>query len=57
MEYRMEHDRAVYRADPVGGPYGATRCHKVRERVYEGDRLVRDHVREVCEGERYERGY
>lgn len=56
VEYRMEHDRAVYRADPIG-PYGSTHCRKVRERVYEGDRLVRDHVKEVCEGERYERGY
>ena len=56
VEYRMENDRAVYRADPIDGS-GSTRCHKVRERVYEGDRLVRDHVKEVCEGERYERGY
>lgn len=34
-----------------------TRCHKVRERVWEGDRLVKDEVREVCESEKTENVY
>jgi glycine zipper 2TM protein len=58
VEYRTERGPYVYRADPVPAPPSAsTRCRKVRERVYEGDRLVRDHVKEVCEGEKFERGY
>lgn len=56
VEYRTENGYGVYRAEPVDGS-GHTRCRKVRERVYENDRLVRDHIREVCEGERYERRY
>jgi glycine zipper 2TM protein len=56
VEYRTEDGRGRYYAEPVGPP-PVTRCRKVRERVYEDGRLVRDHIREVCEGERYERGY
>jgi len=56
VEYRTEDGRGVYRAEPMGGNV-TTRCRKVRERVYENDRLVRDHVREICEGEKYERRY
>ncbi len=56
VEYRTEDGRAVYRADPV--QYDAsTKCHKVRERVWEDDQLVKDQVREVCESEKYEPGY
>ena len=56
VEYRTEDGRGVYYAEPVGGDV-RTRCRKVRERIYENDRLVKDHVREVCEGEKYERRY
>lgn len=34
-----------------------TKCHKVRERVWQDGRLVKDEVREVCESERTERHY
>jgi hypothetical protein len=34
-----------------------TKCKKVRERVWQDDRLVRDDVKEVCEGEKFERRY
>ncbi|HEY6871703.1 MAG TPA: hypothetical protein VI298_03130 [Geobacteraceae bacterium] len=56
VEYRTDDGRGRYYAEPME-PRGETRCRKVRERVYEDGRLVRDHVREVCTGERYERGY
>ena len=56
VEYRTSDGRGVYRADPVD--YNAqTRCHKVRERAWEDGRLVKDQVREVCEGEKFERRY
>lgn len=56
VEYRTEDGRGFYRADPIE-PRGQTRCRKVRERIYENDRLVKDRIKEVCEGEKYERGY
>ncbi len=56
VEYRTEDGRGRYYAEPVGGG-GQTRCRKVRGRIYEEGRLVRDHIREVCEGERYEPRY
>lgn len=56
VEYRTEDGRGVYRAEPMD--YDArTRCRKVHERVWEDGRLVKDQIREVCEGTRYERGY
>ncbi|HSR37244.1 MAG TPA: glycine zipper 2TM domain-containing protein [Desulfurivibrionaceae bacterium] len=61
VEYRTERTapEAVYRAEPVyQEPANAqTRCRKVRERVYEGDRLIKDSIKEVCEGERTDRSY
>lgn len=43
-------------ATPVN--YNAqTDCHKVRERVWEGDKLVKDQVKEVCESSKSEPGY
>jgi len=43
-------------ATPVG--YDAnTKCHKVRERVWQEGKLVKDEVREVCESDRTEPGY
>lgn len=56
VEYRTEDGRGVYRAEPLD--YDArTRCRRIHEKVWEDGRLVRDHVREVCESTRYERGY
>ncbi len=60
VEYRTEDGRGVYRAEPVGDYYRPdehTKCRKVRERVWENDRLVKDTVKEVCESEKYERRY
>ena len=34
-----------------------TKCHKVRERVWEGGKLVKDEVREVCESDKVESTY
>jgi len=56
VEYRTEDGRGVYRVDPV--EYNAqTKCHKVHEKVWENGQIVKDQVREVCEGEKYERTY
>ena len=56
VEYRTEDGRGYYRAEPMA-PDTKTKCRKVRERVYENERLVKDHVREVCEGEKFDRTY
>jgi len=56
VEYRTEDGRGVYRADPIGGDE-RTKCKKVQERVWEDGRLVKDQIREVCEGERREHRY
>lgn len=56
VEYRTDDGRGYYRADPVDSQQ-QTKCRKVRERIYENDRLVRDHVKEVCEGQRTDRSY
>ncbi len=56
VEYRTTDGRGVYRADPVD--YNAhTRCHKIHERVWEDGVLVKDQIKEVCKGEKYERRY
>ncbi len=56
VEYRTTDGRGVYRADPVD--YNAhTKCHKIHERVWEDGTLVKDQIKEVCEGEKYERRY
>ncbi len=34
-----------------------TKCHKVRERVWEDGKLVKDQIREVCESEKTESTY
>lgn len=55
-EYRTTDGRGVYLADPVD--YDAkTRCHKVQEKVWEDGRLIKDELREVCEGSKSERRY
>jgi hypothetical protein len=56
VEYKTDNGRGVYRAEPLGYDE-RTHCRKIHERVWEDGRLVRDHVKEVCEGHRYERRY
>jgi outer membrane lipoprotein SlyB len=54
--YKTEDGRGVYRADPVA--YNAqTKCHKVQERVWQDGNLVKDQIKEVCEGEKIEQRY
>lgn len=62
VEYRTEDGRGRYYAEPM--EYDSrTKCRRVRERVWEDDRLVKDQVREVCESrydrydDRYDRRY
>lgn len=64
VEYRTTDGRGVYRAEPIEPTepyydegYGNTKCTKVRERIWEDDRLVKDQVREICESDKYERRY
>lgn len=56
VEYRTEDGRGVYRADPQGYDE-RTKCRRIHEKVWEDGRLVKDHVREVCENEGRERRY
>jgi hypothetical protein len=56
VEYRTEDERGLYRADLVD--YSAqTKCYRVRERVWENDKLVRDQIREVCGSDKQEKTY
>ncbi|MBE0426328.1 MAG: glycine zipper 2TM domain-containing protein [Nitrospirae bacterium] len=56
VQYTTEDGRGVYRAEPLD--YDAqTKCHKIHERVWENGQLVKDNIREVCEGEKFERRY
>lgn len=57
VQYRSDQGNYTYQAEPYNDPNASTRCKKVRERVYEGDRLVKDHIREVCDSQRADRGY
>ncbi|MCS7281533.1 MAG: glycine zipper 2TM domain-containing protein [Desulfobacterota bacterium] len=56
VEYRTEDGRTIYRADPVG--YDAsTKCTKIQERIWQDGKLVKEEIKEVCEGTKYERRY
>lgn len=56
VRYRTDDGRGVYRADPM--EYDAeTKCHKVHERAWEDGKLIKDTVREVCEGQKSEDRY
>lgn len=56
VAYESENGYRRVEADPVD--YNAqTDCHKVRERIWEGDKLVKDQVKEVCESNKTESGY
>ncbi|HSW63651.1 MAG TPA: hypothetical protein VLH56_10140 [Dissulfurispiraceae bacterium] len=57
VQYRSDQGNYTYQAEPYNDPNASTRCKKVRERVYEGDRLVKDQIREVCDSQRHDRGY
>ena len=57
VQYRSDQGNYTYQAEPYNDPNASTRCKKVRERVYEGDRLVKDQIREVCDSQRQDRGY
>lgn len=60
VEYRTEDGRGVYRAEPASDYYRHdehTKCRKVRERVWENDKLIKDAVKEICESEKFERRY
>ncbi|MEZ0323470.1 MAG: glycine zipper 2TM domain-containing protein [Hydrogenothermaceae bacterium] len=56
VRYQTEDGRGVYEAEPMG--YDAkTKCHKVHEKIYENGKLVKDQIKEICEGEKVERNY
>ena len=56
VEYRTDDGRGVYRAEPVY--YDShTKCRKIHERAWEDGRLVKDQIKEICEGTRYEKRY
>jgi hypothetical protein len=56
VEYRTTDGRGRYEAYPVD--YNArTNCHKVQEKVWEDGRLIKDQIKEVCEGEKTEQRY
>ncbi len=60
VEYRTKDGRGVFRAEPISDFYRPdkhTKCRKVRERTWEDGRLIKDVVREICEGEKFERRY
>ncbi|MDA8168122.1 MAG: glycine zipper 2TM domain-containing protein [Nitrospiraceae bacterium] len=56
VEYRTGNGAGVYQAQPMGVDE-QTHCRKVRERVWENGRLIKNTVKEVCTGEKYEPGY
>ena len=47
VQYTTEQGRVVYRADPVSYD-PATKCHVVRERIWEDGVVVWDDMRQVC---------
>ncbi|MDA8173697.1 MAG: hypothetical protein M0018_03790 [Nitrospiraceae bacterium] len=56
VEYTTDNGRGRYYAEPEGyNP--VTKCTKVRERIWDNGRMVKDRVKEVCKSERYEDRY
>jgi outer membrane lipoprotein SlyB len=56
VEYRTTDGRGIYQAYPLD--YNEqTKCHKVQERVWEDGRLIKDQLKEVCEGQKTEKRY
>lgn len=56
VEYRTTNGRGRYQAYPLDYDQ-QTKCHKVQERVWEDGRLMKDQIREVCEGSKTEQRY
>jgi uncharacterized protein YcfJ len=54
--YRSSDGATAVRVDPIGVNQH-TKCHKVRTRVWEHGKLVKDEIKEVCEGERIDNSY
>jgi hypothetical protein len=54
--YRTEDGRGLYEATPLQ-TNPRTHCTKVRERVWENNRLVKNTEREVCTSKKTEPGY
>lgn len=56
VEYYTDDRRGRYYAEPRG--YNErTKCKKIREKVWEDGRLIKDGEREICEGHKYEQRY
>ncbi|RJQ47425.1 MAG: glycine zipper 2TM domain-containing protein [Nitrospiraceae bacterium] len=56
VEYRTTDGRGQVQAYPLD--YNAeTKCHKVQERVWEDGKLIKDEIKEVCEGHKTEQKY
>ncbi|RJQ16390.1 MAG: glycine zipper 2TM domain-containing protein [Nitrospiraceae bacterium] len=56
VEYRTTDGRGVYQAYPLDYDE-KTKCHKVQERAWEDGKLIKDQIKEVCEGEKREKKY
>jgi hypothetical protein len=56
VEYTTEDGRGKYHAEPMDYSAG-TNCRKVHERVWADGRLVKDQLRDICQGTKYERRY
>jgi outer membrane lipoprotein SlyB len=56
VEYRTTDGRGIYQAYPLDYDEH-TKCHKVQERVWEDGRLIKDQIKEVCEGQKTEKRY
>lgn len=54
VEYRTNNGQIYYRAEPYTyyDNRQNTTCKKIRERLWENDRLIKDTVKEVCHGEK-----
>lgn len=60
IEYRTEDGRVYYKSEPVSDiyyPNERTKCRKVREKVWENNNLVKDNIKEICEGSKEEPRY
>lgn len=51
VEYRMQGGGGYYYAEPLG--YDEHRCNRVREKIYEDGRLIRDRVSVICDQENH----
>lgn len=53
-----ESEDGFQRVEATPQSYNAqTKCHKVRERVWDHDKLIKDEVREICESDKTEAVY